>query len=142
MGERRGLGLRTLDAAQTAPMHQTRFADEVTRRSYQLTLEDMDTQVGDAGLTAVVTLQTSGDVTMEATKSGPEGIDNVRRAARRAGRKHAMATDWLRQLGRITRGVKRGTTVYSGTNLTVTTASGTPTPAASNGSTRKPSPSM
>ena len=106
------------------PLRETHFADEVTRHSYQLALKEMDTRIGDAGLTAVVMLQTSGEVTIDAAKSGPEGVDKVRKAAKRAGARQRIAADWLRQLARITRGVKRGATVYSGASLTLTTGPG------------------
>ena len=106
------------------PMRETHFADEVTRHSYHLALKETDARIGDAGLTAAVILQTSGEFTIDAKSSGPEGVDRVRKAAKRAGANNTMAADWLRQLARITRGVKRGATIYSGTSLTVTTSPG------------------
>ena len=105
-------------------MRETHFADEVTRHSYQLALEEMDARIGNAGLTAAVTLQTNGEVTMDAGEGGPESVHKVRDAAKRAAARAGMATDWLRQLARITREVKRGSTIYSGASLTVTTGPG------------------
>ena len=105
-------------------MHETQFADEVTKHSYQLALEEMNARLGDAGVTAVVTLHTSGEVTMDARKSGPEGVHKVRNAAKRAATRAGITADWLRQLARITRGVKRGSTIYSGASLTVPTSPG------------------
>ncbi len=108
----------------TKPMRETHFADELTRHSYQLALEEMDARIGDAGLTAVVTLETSGEVKTDARESGPEGVPKVRNAAKRAAARAGMTADWLRQLARITREVKRGSTIYSGASLTVTTGPG------------------
>jgi len=105
-------------------MRETHFADELTRHSYQLALEEMDARIGDAGLTAVVTLETSGEVKTDARESGPEGVPKVRNAAKRAAARAGMTADWLRQLARITREVKRGSTIYSGASLTVTTGPG------------------
>ena len=124
--KRQGPARRTHDPAprDTMPLRETHFADEVTRHSYQLALKEMDTRIGDAGLTATVILQTSGEFKIDAAESGPEGVGKVRQAAKRAGANHAMAADWLRQLARITRGVKRGATIYSGTSLTVATSPG------------------
>ena len=106
------------------PTRETRFADEVTRHSYQLALKEMDAQIGDADVTAVVMLQTNEEVTIDARQSGPQGVHKVHKAAKRAGAQQGMAADWLRQLARITRGVERDATIYSGTSLTVATSPG------------------
>lgn len=121
-------------------MRETHFADEVTRHSYQLALEEMDARIGDAGLTATVTLQTNGEVTMDARESGPESVHKVRDAAKRAAARTGMATDWLRQLARITQGVKRESTIYSGASLTLTTGPGKNTTAGAAQDSKKNDP--